>query len=283
VVDALRKYPSLVNTRVVATCSHDTAAAIAAVPARTEQKWAYLNCDLSSQFGVELRTPIMSSQAREAGFTNEVGLGGSIRFLKNSTGLSIVHECRRAWEAAGQTYSCDDLARLAREAGALESHIALDDPRFRDPGDMPEKIAAFCRETGQPVPETPGEIIRTVLESLALGHAETLQQLQALIGQEIEVLHVVGKGSNNELLNQLVADTTGLPVIAGPADASAIGNILIQALALWHLKSPDHLRSIVSSSFPTRIFKPGHGFARAVREKFRALGLALGVLEPAGV
>jgi rhamnulokinase len=282
VIDTLRKYPSLVNTRVVATCSHDAAAAIAAVPARAEERWAYLNSDLSSQFGVELKTPILSSEAREAGFTNEVGLGGSIRFLKNSVGLSIVHECRRAWEAAGQTYSCDDLARLAREAGAAKAHIALDDPRFRDLGGMPEKITAFCRETDQPVPATPGEIIRIVLESLALGHAETLQQLQTLTGQEIEVLHVVGKGSNNELLNQLVADTTGLPVIAGPADAPAIGNILIQALALWHLKSPNHLRSIVSSSFPTKIFKPGHGFAKAVREKFRSLGLALGVLEPAG-
>jgi rhamnulokinase len=231
---------------------------------------------------VELEAPIMNSQAREDGFTNEVGLGGSIRFLKNSVGLSIVHECRRAWEAAGETYSCDDLARLAKEAGASKAHIALDDPRFREPGNMPEKVSSFCRETSQPVPATPGEIIRTVLESLALGHAETLQQLQKLTGQEIEVLHIVGKGSNNELLNQLVSDSTGLPVIAGPADAPAIGNILIQALALWHLKSPDHLRSIVSSSFPTRIFKPGNGIARAVREKFRALGLALGVLEPAG-
>ncbi|HUB67699.1 MAG TPA: rhamnulokinase family protein [Candidatus Methylacidiphilales bacterium] len=282
VIDALRKHPSLVNTRVVATCSHDTAAATAAVPVRAEEQWAYLHSGLCSQFGVELRAPIMSDEAREAGFTNEVGLGGTIRFLKNSAGLSVVQECRRAWEAAGQTYSCDDLARLASEAGPAKSHLALDDPRFYEPGEMPEKIAAFCRETGQPVPATPGEIIRAILESLALGHAETLQQLQSLTGEEIKVLHVVGSGSNNEVLNQLISDTTGLPVIAGPADAAAIGNILIQALALWHLKSPDHLRSIVTSSFPTKVFKPGHGLAKAVREKFRSLGLALGVLEPVG-
>ncbi len=274
VIDDLRRHSALVNTRVVATCSHDAAAAIAAVPARSEQHWAFLHADCFSQFGVELTSPIISSKAQEFGFTNEVGLGGSIRFLKNNVGLFIVRECRRAWEADGQSYTKDELIRLATESGTAEAHISLDDPRFREPGDMPRKIASFCRETGQSIPFTPGEIVRTVLESIALAHAETLHQLQILLGHEIEVLHVVGRGANYELMNQLTADTTGLPVIAGPVDAAAIGNLLIQALALWQIKSPDHLRTIVSSSFPTRIFKPGYGYPREIRDKFRLLNLS---------
>ena len=145
---------------------------------------------------------------------------------------------------------------------------------------MPEKIGAYCRETGQSVPVKPGDFVRVILESLALAHAESLRQLEALTGQEIEVLHIVGRGAHNELLNQLTADTTGLPVIAGPPDAAAIGNILIQALALWHLKSPDHLRGVVASSFPTQILKPGHGFEKKTRDKFRALGERLNVPQP---
>ena len=274
VVEELRRLPQLVNARVVATCSHDTAAAIAAVPARAEQRWAYLHSDSWSQFGVELPAPILSSQAREDDFTNEVGLGGSIRFLKNSVGLWILEECRRSWRAVGQSYTCAELNQMARDLGPIDTHIFPSDPRFMEPGDMTEKIAAYCGETDQEVPHTPAEFVRIVLESLALAHAQTLTKLEALTGQEIEVLHIVGRGSRNELLNQLVADTTGLPVVTGPADASAIGNILVQALALWHVKSPDHLRGIVASSFPTQVLKPGPGFDKTVRDHFAQLGMA---------
>ena len=280
VVDELRRHPALVNTRVVATCSHDKAAAIAAVPARSEQQWAYLHSDSRSQFGVELSDPITSSPACEAGFTNEVGLGGSIHFLKNSVGLGILDECRRVWAAGNGNFAEKELVRMAIESGPAKAHISPSDPGFRQPGSMPEKITAYCRETGQPAPNSPGEITRTILESLALAHAETLSQLEALTGQEIEVLHVVGPGARNELLNQLIADATGLPVIAGPADAAAIGNILVQALALWHLKSPDHLRSVVASSFPTQILKPGPGFEKSTRDNFRALGERQHVAQP---
>jgi rhamnulokinase len=277
VVDELRRHPALLNTRVVATCSHDKAAAIAAVPARTEQKWAYLHSDTWSQFGIETTAPIMSSHACDDGFTNEVGLGGSIHFLKNSIGLGLVQECRRAWAASGQNYSDAELIRLAGESEPAQAHFHPADIRFHEAGDIPERIAAYCRETDQPIPAGPGAIVRTILESLALAHAETLKQMETLTGQEIEVLHIVGRGAGNELLNQLTADSTGLPVIAGPVDAAAIGNILVQALALWHLKSPDHLRSIVASSFPAQILKPGHGFSRKVRENFRALRMRLAV------
>jgi rhamnulokinase len=273
VVEELRKHEALVNTRVVATCSHAKAAAIAAIPARAEQRWAYLHSDTRSQFGIERDTPITSSQACDAGFTNEVGLGSSIHFLKNSVGLELLQECRRAWALEGKDYPEEELTRMAVASGPAKAHISPADPSFRQPGSMPEKIMAYCRATGQPAPVTLGEFTRTILESLALGHAETLAQLETLTGEEIEVLHIVGRGAQNEFLNQLVADTTGLPVIAGPADAAAIGNILVQALALWHLKSPDHLRSIVSSSFPTQIVKPGHGFEKKTRDKFHALSV----------
>jgi rhamnulokinase len=274
VVEDLRRLPALVNARVVATCSHDTAAAIAAVPARAEQRWAYLHSDSWAQFGVERPSPILNSQAREDGFTNEVGLGSSIRFLKNSVGLWILEECRRSWQAVGQSYSDEELIQMARDNGPTDAHIYPADPCFLEPGDMTEKIAAFCRETGQTLPTVPAEFVRIVLESLALAHAETLGKLEVLIGQEIEVLHIVGRGSRNTLLNQLVADTTGLPVVTGPADAAAIGNVLVQALALWHLKSPDHLRSIVSSSFPMQILKPGPGFDKQTRDHFSQLSQA---------
>lgn len=271
VIDELRAHAALLNTRVIATCSHDAAAAIAAIPARAEQRWAFFHSDSASQFGVELDAPMLSSQARDEGFTNEVGLGGSIRFLKYGFGLGLILECRRAWEAAGQIFADEELTRMAQRSGPAQAHLALADPRFHVSGDLPKTIAAYCGETCQPVPIEPGDVVRVILESLALGHAETLHQIEALTQQEIEVVHVVGQGSTHDLLNLLTADATGLPVMAGPVDGAAIGNILIQALALWHIKSPDHLRSIVASSFPTRLFKPGYGFARPIRERFHAL------------
>ena len=270
-VDELRRHPSLLETRVVATCSHDRAAAIAAIPARVEQEWAYLYADSRSQFGVELASPIMSSQACSHGFTNEVGLGGSIHFLKNGAGLGLVHDCQTAWLAGGHNYSLEQLTRMATESGHARAHIAPDDPRFRDSRNILETIADYCRETDQPVPTKPGEYMRLILESLALTHADTLRRLESLTGREFQVLHIVGSGTRNELLVQLIADATGLPVITGPDDAAAIGNVLIQALALWHIKSPDHLRSIVASSFPTKIYKPDLPFERKTHEKFRSL------------
>jgi rhamnulokinase len=269
VVDELRKHPALLNARVVATCSHARAAAVAAIPARAEQTWAFLHSDLRSQFGVELTEPILSSQACDDGFTNEVGLGGSIHFLRNSPGLSLLEGCKRVWADVGQIYTDDQLTRMA--TGPAQAHINPDDPRFRNPVNMLDEIANSCRETGQAVPLKPGEFVRVILESLALAHGETLRRLEALTRRQMDVLHIIGRGAQNDLLNQLTADATGLPVLAGPEDAAAIGNVLIQALALWQLRSPDHLRSIVATSFPTRILKAGHTFDRRTRDKFRAL------------
>jgi rhamnulokinase len=270
VIGQLKKHPSLAQTKVIATCSHDTGDAVAAVPA-TGSNWAYLSSGTWSLLGAELSTPIVTDAAREAGFTNEVGYGGTIRFLKNIAGLWVLQECRRAWEAAGQSFTYEELTRLAVENGPADAHISLQDARFLSPGDMSEKITAFCRETSQPIPATPGQFVRTILESLALTYAQTLRQLESLVGRKLEKLHIVGGGSRSQLLNQLAADATGLPVVTGPVEATAIGNILIQALALGHLESSGHLRRIVEKSFPVQVFTPESSFSDEVRTRFQKL------------
>jgi len=269
----LKNHSSLAQAKVIATCSHDTGAAVAAVPARSdipgrEGSWAYLSSGTWSLLGAELAQPVITQAAREAGFTNEVGLGGSIRLLKNIAGLWVLQECRRAWES---NFTYEQLTGLAVENGPAHAHISLQDARFLSPGDMPGKITSFCRETAQPAPETPGQFARTILESLALTYAQTLCQLESLVGRKFEKLHIVGGGSRSHLLNQLAADATGVPVITGPVEATAIGNILIQALALGHLDSSSHLRRIVENSFPTQIFHPGAGMSDVVRTRFQNL------------
>ncbi len=255
VTGELKNYRSMAQAQIVATCSHDTGAAVAAVPAKGNN-WAYLSSGTWSLLGAELTEPVVTYAACEAGFTNEVGLGGTIRFLKNIAGLWVLQECRRAWEAAGQHFTYEQLTTLAVENGPAETHISLQDTRFLSPGDMPHKIAAFCRETNQPVPSTPGQFVRTILESLALTYAQTLRQLESLVGCKFEQLHIVGGGSRSQLLNQLAADAVGITVVTGPVEATAIGNILIQALALGHLDSSAHLRRIVEIPFPPRPTSP---------------------------
>jgi rhamnulokinase len=270
VTGVLKNYPELAQAKVIATCSHDTGDAVAAVPA-TGENWAYLSSGTWSLLGAELPTPIVTDAAREAGFTNEVGLGGTIRFLKNIAGLWVLQECRRAWEAAGQDFTYEELTRLAVKSGPASAHISMKDARFLSPGDMPQKITAFCQETGQPAPVTPGQFARTILESLALTYAQTLRQLEGLTGRKFERLHIVGGGSRSQLLNQLAADAIGVPVITGPVEATAIGNILIQALALGQLESTGHLRRIVEKSFPTQQFLPGGSFSDETRARFQKL------------
>ena len=270
VTGVLKNHQSLANAQVVATCSHDTGAAVAAVPASGEN-WAYLSSGTWSLLGAELPQPVLTDAAREAGFTNEVGIGGSIRFLKNIAGLWVLQECKRAWEAAGQNFSYDDLTKLAVENGTANAHLCLEDARFTSLGEIPQKITAYCRETGQPEPKTPGQFTRTILESLALTYAKTLRLLEGVVGRKFEKLHIVGGGSKSTLLNQLAADAVGLAVITGPVEATAIGNILIQALALGHLESSGHLRRIVENSFPTQTFMPGTSFSDDVRTRFQKL------------
>lgn len=255
----------LTNVQVIATCSHDTGAAIAAVPAQEGDNWAYLSSGTWSLMGVELSQPLINDQVHRSNFTNEIGYGKTTRFLKNIVGLWLLQECRRSWSAAGQNFSYDDLTHLAEEADPFRSLINPDDSRFLAPDDMPQKIEAYCRETGQPVPQTPGQFVRGILESLALLYRTTIEQMETLVDRQIRRLHIVGGGSQNGLLNQLTANATGKTVIAGPVEATATGNALIQALALGHLTSWSNLRRTVAAAFPLQEIQPDSSSKRWTR------------------
>jgi len=248
--------------KVVATCSHDTGAAVAAVPASDEPGWAYLSSGTWSLLGVESSTPVLTEEARNLNFTNEVGYGGTVRLLKNIAGLWILQECMRFWRESGHDHSYTDLVNLALEAPALVSLINPADDRFlrsggtMASGGMPARIAEYCRETSQPIPETVGAIARCILESLSLLYRKSLGELEQLTGQSINRLHIVGGGTRNDLLNQCAASATGRKVITGPVEATAAGNILIQALAGGAVSSLAEARQIVARSFPQNTYEP---------------------------
>jgi rhamnulokinase len=245
----------LQDTQVVASCSHDTAAAVAAVPAEG-QGWCYISSGTWSLLGVEAPEPIIMAKSREYNFTNEMGYGGTIRFLKDIIGLWIVQECRREWAKEGQEYTYAQLTKMAEEAEPLKCLIYPNALRFWKPNEMPQKIVDYCRETNQVTPKTPGEISRCVLESLALIYCQTLQEVAMVTGHKAKCLHIVGGGSRNRLLNQLTANAAQLTVLAGPSEATAIGNLLVQAIALGHLGSLAHLRRVVRRSFPVTTYHP---------------------------
>ena len=241
------------ETPVFASAGHDTAAAVAAVPAEGDG-WCYISSGTWSLMGVELAEPVINEEARRAGLTNEVGYGGRIRFLKNIAGMWLIQECRRAWALEGREYSYAELAELAGKAPRFPA--VIDPDRFPEPGSMPQRIAAYCRETGQKEPAAPGELCRTILESLALRYRQVLEALEGLLGKRLDVIHIVGGGSKNEVLNQLAADCTGRVVVAGPAEATAAGNALIQAIGAGALSGLEEARAVVRRSFPVKRYEP---------------------------
>ena len=242
---------------VVASCSHDTACAVAAVPAEKDAtSWAYLSSGTWSLLGVELPGPVLTEAARKAGFTNEVGVGGTIRFLKNLTGLWVLQECERAWKAAGAAFDYATLLREAETALPAEGFVDLNEAQFGLRGDMPEKLATYCREHGLAVPVTRGATVRLILESLAETYRQTLRVLEDLLERRIEVLHVVGGGSRNALLGQWTADACRCRVVAGPAEATALGNLLVQVQAMNDLSPGVSIRDIVRNSSDLRVFDP---------------------------
>jgi rhamnulokinase len=240
---------------VVASCSHDTGAAVAAVPAGGGN-WAYLSSGTWSVLGVEWPQPVINDQSRSFGFTNEIGFGDSVRLLKNIVGLWIVQECRRQWAKEGNDYDFATLEKLAAAAPPFVSLINPDDARFLGPDDMPDKIAAFCAETGQPAPASHGACVRCVYESLALFYRVVTRRLERLTGKKIERLHVVGGGSKDRTLNRFTANALQIPVIAGPSECTAFGNILVQAIALGHLASLAAGREVVRNSFELKTVVP---------------------------
>jgi rhamnulokinase len=243
----------LTTTPVYATACHDTASAVAAVPAAGED-WCYISSGTWSLMGVELDAPVINEQSLALNFTNEVGAASRIRFLKNIAGLWLLQECRREWALEGSEYSYQDLTRMAQAARPFRAIINPD--AFLHPGQMPSKIAEFCRSSGQDVPEGPAEICRSILESLALRYRQVLESLEALLGRKLKVIHIVGGGSRNDVLNQFVADATGRPVVAGPSEATAIGNLLVQMIGSGLLSSLSEARGVVKESFPPRLVEP---------------------------
>lgn len=256
---------------VVAPASHDTGSAVAAVPAQGTS-WAYISSGTWSLMGVELPEPLINAQTLQYNFTNEGGVGGTIRLLKNIMGLWLVQECRRTWERAGQSFSYDDLTRMAESAPPFRSLVDPDDSSFILPPSMPAAVASYCRRTGQPEPVEPAAVVRCALESLALRYRWVLERLEELIGRKLDAIHVVGGGSQNGLLCQLTADACNRPVLAGPVEATAIGNVLVQAIGLRALGSLAEAREVVRRSFEVRTYEPRN--AQAWHDPYqRFLGL----------
>ncbi|BAM03678.1 rhamnulokinase [Phycisphaera mikurensis] len=248
------------GTPLIAVGSHDTASAVAGAPLSGPGS-AYLSSGTWSLLGVELDEPIRTAAARDAGFTNEGGVSGTIRFLKNHAGLWLVQECRRAWNEGGNDYGFPELAHLAEAAGPSRCSIDADDPRFAVPGDMPARVREAAAERGAPLPDEPGAVMRCVLESLAAAYAGSVRTLGELTGRPVDRLHLVGGGGNHRLLNRLTADACGVPVEVGPTEATVVGNALVQAMALGRVADLAEARAIVRASFPIETVEPSPGRA----------------------
>ena len=248
----------LAGVKVVAPPTHDTASAIAGVPTANTGKanWAYISSGTWSLMGVEVQKAVLTPRALELNMTNEGGIDGTYRLLKNIMGLWLVQQCKRSFDAAGKKFDYSQLVALAEKAKPLRSIVNLNDARFLNPLDMPKAIQEFCRETKQPVPKTEGELVRCCYESLALKYRETLGALEELTGERIEVIHIVGGGSQSRLLNQFTADACQRPVLAGPVEATAMGNLLTQIRADGELDSLAEMRAVVRASSSVQRYEP---------------------------
>jgi rhamnulokinase len=257
---------------VIAVASHDTASAVVAVPAEGPG-FAYVSSGTWSLVGVETPEAVTTPEAMGANFTNEGGVGGRTRLLKNVMGLWLLQECRREWARDGTEHSYEDLVRLAEEAPAFGALVDPDHPSFMTPGGMLGRVRDFCEETGQEPPRGPGEISRCIFDSLALKYRHVIGQAEGLSGRPVEAVHVVGGGSRNALLCQLTADATRRPVLAGPVEATALGNVMVQALARGQVGSPEEIRAVVRSSVGVERHEPGGDAGRwgDVAERFSTL------------
>jgi rhamnulokinase len=250
----------LVNVSVVLPGTHDTASAVMAVPAAGEVQaqpaWCYISSGTWSLMGVETPQPIVNETCRELNFTNEGGIGATTRVLKNIAGLWLVQECRRVWRQAGHDFGWEELVRRAASEPPLVSLVNPDDPRFQAPRDMPHAIRDYCKQTGQPQPQSEGAVIRCALESLALRYRMVLGWLERLTGGTIDTIHIVGGGTQNRLLNQMAADACNRHVVAGPVEATAIGNLMMQAVSAGEIGSIAAARQIIRHSFDVLEYQP---------------------------
>ncbi len=245
------------KVKVMLPACHDTGSAVVAVPAQNED-FAWLSSGTWSIMGAEVREPSVGPKALEYNFTNEGGVFGTWRLSKNIMGLWIIQECRREWGRQGQDHSYDEMTRLAAESAPFLAVIDPDDDAFFHPGDMPERIRQYCQKTGQYVPQTKGEVLRVALESLALKYRWVLERTEELSGKRLTPIHIIGGGTKNRLLNQLTADATDRAVVTGPVEATAIGNVLMQAIGLGHLGSLAEAREVVRNSFDVEEYHPGN-------------------------
>ncbi|SED54000.1 rhamnulokinase [Ruania alba] len=241
---------------VYAVGSHDTASAVASVPA-TGRDFAYISSGTWSLVGVELDAPVLTEESRAANFTNELGVDGTVRYLRNVMGLWVLSESQRVWAERGQEVGIEELLAEAAQLPARRTVLDVDHPDFLPPGDMPERLAAHARSTGQPVPESPAEVARCVIDSLAVAYRRAVADATRLSGRDVSVVHVVGGGSKNALLCQAAADAIGLPVIAGPEEGTALGNVLVQARAAGALNGDlSALRAVGARGLPLRRYEP---------------------------
>ncbi|MBO4217748.1 MAG: rhamnulokinase [Clostridia bacterium] len=246
------------DAKVVKVASHDTASAVVAVPASTD-KFIFISSGTWSIMGTETAEPVISDKTYEYDFTNEGGYGGTIRLCKNITGLWIEQEARRQWKREGESLSFNDLTEMAKQAKPLRSLINPNDALFSPPGDMPRRIAEYCRKTGQPVPETKGEIVRCIFDSLALSYRRVAEMLDSLTGERIPAINIVGGGTKEEMLSELAASACGRTVYTGPVEATAMGNIAAQAMAAGEIGSLSEAREIVANSCEMGVYQPVSG------------------------
>lgn len=257
---AILNSTGLSNVDVILPGTHDTASAVMAVPSLSPPSespdWAYISSGTWSLMGAEVSSPVINDQCREFNFTNEGGIGGTIRLLKNITGLWLIQECQRVWALAGNEYSWSQLATMAAESPPFAAFIEPDNVRFVAPANMADEIRDYCRMTNQQVPDSDGAVIRCALESLALRYRQVLQMLETLIGGSTKTIHIVGGGTQNRQLCQMTADACNRHVVAGPVEATAIGNLMVQAMASGEVDSVADARQIVKNSFELHEYTP---------------------------
>jgi|YelNatPaOPRAMG01_1025707.scaffolds.fasta_scaffold06632_2 rhamnulokinase len=241
---------------VIAPACHDTGSAVAAVPADTKSGWAYVSCGTWSLVGVEVPAPIINQQTLEFNLTNEGGVNKTYRLLRNVMGLWLLQRCKRSWEKSGYVYDYSELAAMGERAPAFSAIVDPDDPAFLNPSDMPTAIAEYCSRTGQTAPADVASMVRCILESLALKYRWVIEMLEKVTGEPIHTIHIIGGGSRNQSLCQYAANATGKRVLAGPVEATAAGNILVQAMACGVFPSLEEGRKVVRKSFPLVEYSP---------------------------
>jgi sugar (pentulose or hexulose) kinase len=239
----------------IAVASHDTASAVVAVPF-IDRGYVYLSSGTWSLMGVEVKTPVINEKTLKWNFTNEGGIEGNFRLLKNIMGLWIVQECKREWSLSGEHYEFDDLVKMAEGALGFKSLIDPDKDYFAVPGNMPEKVQRFCESSGQRIPESKGEIIRCIFESLALKYRFVFEKLEEILDKKLMGINIVGGGANNRFLNQFTANAIKRSVVCGPTEATVIGNLMVQAMALGEVKNLSEIRQVVKQSFETEYYTP---------------------------